>query len=51
MVTVRERENASGQPMAGPPLDRLHGGIPLLAEKDTAAPSLDEAVAAGGVFA
>lgn len=33
------------------PLDRLDGDAPLLAEKDAAAPSLAEAVAAGEVFA
>jgi dTDP-4-dehydrorhamnose 3,5-epimerase len=33
------------------PLDRLDGAEPLLAEKDAAAPSLAEAVAAGEVFA
>jgi dTDP-4-dehydrorhamnose 3,5-epimerase len=33
------------------PLDRLNGDAPLLAEKDAAAPSLAEAVAAGEVFA
>jgi dTDP-4-dehydrorhamnose 3,5-epimerase len=33
------------------PLDRLGGSEPLLAEKDGAAPSLAEAVAAGEVFA
>jgi dTDP-4-dehydrorhamnose 3,5-epimerase len=32
-------------------LDRLNGDAPLLAEKDAAAPSLAEAVAAGEVFA
>jgi dTDP-4-dehydrorhamnose 3,5-epimerase len=33
------------------PLDRLAGDAPLLAEKDAAAPSFAEAVAAGDVFA
>ncbi len=33
------------------PLDRLNGDAPLLAEKDVAAPSLANAVAAGEVFA
>jgi len=33
------------------PLDRLGGDAPLLAEKDAAAPSLAEALAAGEVFA
>ncbi|WP_411869756.1 dTDP-4-dehydrorhamnose 3,5-epimerase [Vulcanococcus limneticus] len=33
------------------PLDRIGGSTPLLAEKDAAAPSLAEAVAAGEVFA
>ena len=33
------------------PLDRLNGSEPLLAEKDAAAPTLAEAVAAGEVFA
>jgi dTDP-4-dehydrorhamnose 3,5-epimerase len=33
------------------PLDRLNGDAPLLAEKDAAAPSLAEALAAGEVFA
>jgi dTDP-4-dehydrorhamnose 3,5-epimerase len=33
------------------PLDRLNGDAPLLAEKDAAAPSLAEGVAAGEVFA
>jgi len=32
------------------PLDRLNGSEPLLAEKDAAAPTLAEAVAAGEVF-
>jgi dTDP-4-dehydrorhamnose 3,5-epimerase len=32
------------------PLDRLAGVAPLLADKDAAAPSLAEAVAAGEVF-
>jgi len=33
------------------PLDRLGGDQPLLAEKDAAAPSFEQAVAAGEVFA
>jgi dTDP-4-dehydrorhamnose 3,5-epimerase len=33
------------------PLDRLGGDAPLLAEKDAAAPSFEQAVAAGEVFA
>jgi dTDP-4-dehydrorhamnose 3,5-epimerase len=33
------------------PLDRLNGDAPLLAEKDAAAPSFEQAVAAGEVFA
>jgi dTDP-4-dehydrorhamnose 3,5-epimerase len=33
------------------PLDRLGGDAPLLAEKDAAAPSFEQAVAAGDVFA
>lgn len=33
------------------PLERLAGMAPLLAEKDAAAPTLAEAVAAGEVFA
>ena len=33
------------------PLDRLDGDAPLLAEKDAAAPSFEQAVAAGEVFA
>ena len=39
------------QPAIAWPLDRLGGDQPLLAEKDAAAPSFEQAVAAGEVFA